>query len=356
MTDTAVVARRPLLQEVIATCSKLNIPAQAVLELTYRCNLRCAHCYVDLEGYDEMTLGEWKNVIDQLKAAGTMYLLFTGGEITLRPDWLDIAIYARRSGFMPGFLTNGTGLDPAACRALARLKPFSLGISLYGATAAIHESVTGQTDSFAKTIAGIKMLVDAGLVPTVQTMIMKNNQSQLAQIQSLVESLGARFRINMGMGPTKTGRDFPFRYEPSEEAGGGDAWWGESPHPDICGEPGLCKAGKAMCSISPDGDVFPCVMFPLKLGNVRQTDFETIWRGEPDTELQRLRSMTRSNLVACNACQLRQYCQRCTGIAYRESGDAGGVSPSACRQAKTRRQLSGETGGVICPKNLMPNQ
>jgi len=353
MIETAVKTRRPLLQEVVAMCSRLNIPAQAVLELTYRCNLHCVHCYVDIDETDELTTVEWKDVIDQLKAAGTMYLLFTGGEIMLRPDLLDIAAYARRNGFMPGFLTNGTMLTPATCQAIAELKPFYVGISLYGATAAIHELVTGVPCSFEKTIASIKMLIGAGLVPTVQTLIMKYNLAELAQIKALVKGLGATFRITMGMGPTKTGREFPLQYEPDEEVTEDYGRWQEIPHLEECGGPGLCKAGKAMCSISPHGDVFPCVMFPLKLGNLRKSSFESIWRVQPRTELQDLRTMTRSDLSSCNACELKTYCQRCTGIAYLESANAGGISPSACRQARTRRQLSRAMGGITCPKNLI---
>jgi radical SAM protein with 4Fe4S-binding SPASM domain len=353
MIEMAVKTKRPLLQEVINTCSQLNIPAQAVLELTYRCNLHCVHCYVDLNETDELTTVEWKNVIDELKAASTMYLLFTGGEIMLRPDLLDIATYAHHNGFMLGFLTNGTMLTPATCRAIAEFKPFSMGISLYGATAATHELVTGIPGSFQKTIAGIKMLVDAGLVPTVQTLIMKYNLNELASMKMLVESLGATFRINMGMGPTKTGRNSPFQYEPDEVATEDYGWWLKSPHLQDCGGPCLCKAGKALCSISPHGDVFPCIMFPLKLGNLRKSSFESIWHGEPRIELQNLRSMTHSDLSSCNACELKTYCQRCTGIAYLESGNVGGVSPSACRQAKTRQQLSRAMGGAKCPKNLI---
>jgi radical SAM protein with 4Fe4S-binding SPASM domain len=347
MSEVEVKQRRPLLQEVIGMCSRLNIPAQAVAELTYRCNLRCAHCYVDLTESDELNTEEWKDVIDQLKTAGTMYLLFTGGEITLRPDLLDIASYARHNGFMPGFLTNGTMLDAATCRAIAELKPFSIGLSLYGATAAVHESVTGVTGSFENTLAGIRMLREAGLVPTVQTLVMKNNLNELAEIKILIESLGARFRINMGMGPSKRGNGFPFRYDPDENDIADRRWWHEGPQPDECQEPGPCKAGKAMCSISPHGDVFPCVMFPMKLGNLRLSSFESIWRLEPTTELNNLRSMTYSDLSNCNKCKLKTYCQRCTGIAYRESGNAAGVSPSACRQAKTRWLLSGAKGGAM---------
>jgi radical SAM protein with 4Fe4S-binding SPASM domain len=353
MNEPTAAPRRFLLQDVIARCSRLNIPAQAVLELTYRCNLRCVHCYVDVNATGELTSEEWKVVIDQLKAAGTIYLLFTGGEVMIRPDFLEIATYARRSGFFIGLLTNCTLLTPDMARDIAELKPFSVSTSLYGATAATHESVTRVIGSFNRTIEGIKSLVDGGIAPIVQTLVMKSNMAELSQIKTLVTSLGAETSIDIGIAPSRSGGDFPFQYEPSVEELTRCGW-----RPDIKGEvknscQGLCKAGKAMCSISPDGDVFPCLMFPLKLGNLKQSSFDVMWRLEPCAELRYIRSMKRTDLYACNECHLAAYCQRCTGIAFIESGRSDGPSSSACRQAQTRWRLNQAAEVTLCPENLM---
>ena len=310
------------------------------LELTYRCNLRCSHCYIDLAEPNELSFEEWKEVLSQLKEAGAIYLLFTGGEIMVRNDFLDIATYARRNGFFIGLLTNCTLVTPAISRAIAELRPFAIGTSLYGATASTHESVTRVSGSFHKALEGIQLLIAAGVVPTVQTTVMQANVQELPQIEELVESLGARADINVGMAPSKTGSDFPFQYEPGIEGLLNCGWQPETPDPSEEQGPQLCKAGKAICSVSPHGDVFPCIMFPMRLGNIRQSSFDSIWRLEPCAELRYLRSMRRSDLYACNGCELSAYCQRCTGSAYIESGRADGPSSSACRQAQLRWRLT----------------
>jgi radical SAM protein with 4Fe4S-binding SPASM domain len=320
----------------MAKCSQLNIPLHVALELTYRCNLGCTHCYVDLDEPDELTFEEWKEVLSQLKAAGTVYLLLTGGEIMSRTDFLDIATYARNHGFFVGILTNCTLVTPAIAKAIAELRPFSLGTSLYGARAANHELVTQVPGSFQKTLEGIRLLVDAGLVPTVQTIVLNTNAAELTQIRELVEGLGARAHINAGMAPSKTGADFPFQHEPTDEELLSCGCQLDSPGPSEHSGSQLCKAGRGICSVSPHGDVFPCIMFPLKLGNLRESTFDSIWRLEPLAELRYLRSMRRSDLFACQSCELRAYCQRCTGIAYLEVGRIDGPSPSACRRAKRR--------------------
>jgi radical SAM protein with 4Fe4S-binding SPASM domain len=325
------------MHEVMAKCSQLNIPLQVALELTYRCNIHCTHCYVDITETDELPFEELKAVLNQLKAAGTIFLLLTGGEIMMRSDFLDIANYARRNGFFIALLTNCTLVTPAIARAVAELNLFALGTSLYGATASTHESVTGVPSSFNRTMEGIRLLVNNGVVPTVQITVMKSNMAELTQIEKLVHSLGAIPHINPGLSPSKSGADFPLQYEAGIEELLNCGWQPDTPSPiEKEGHQLLCQAGRGICSISPHGDVFPCIMFPLKLGNLRVSSFDSIWRLEPCAELRYLRSMRRSDLHACNECELMAYCQRCTGCAYLESGRMDGPSRSACQQAQRR--------------------
>jgi radical SAM protein with 4Fe4S-binding SPASM domain len=335
-----VTHKKYLLQEVIDRCSELNIPAQVVLELTYRCNLHCVHCYIDVEEPDELSVDEWKDVIDQLKAAGTIYLLFTGGEIMVRDDFMEIATYARRNGFLVGFLTNATLLTPDVVKDIVDLKPFAVTTSLYGTSPQVHEEVTGVAGSFEKTIAGIKMLVDSGIKPLVQTLVMKHNVHELMQIRELVRILGADSHISVGIQPSKTGADYPFQYDSGEVELRDTEKELECPYPNRNTGVDMCKAGKALCSISPRGDVYPCLMFPMKLGSLKKSSFDSIWKLEPCVELRYLRSMRRTDLYACKECELATYCQRCTGVAYLESGMFNGPSDSACRRAQTRWLLN----------------
>jgi radical SAM protein with 4Fe4S-binding SPASM domain len=345
------VAARPdrlLLQEVLENCSRLSIPAHAVLELTYRCNLKCRHCYIDIPDSGELALAEWKGIIDQLKAAGTIYVLMTGGVILLRPDIMDIAAYVRHNGLIPGFLTNGTLINADIARDMAALKPFSVAVSLYGASPATHDGMTGVAGCFERTVEGIKLLVSHGVPVMVQTIVMKTNLAELSRIKELVEGLGATPSIETGMAPTKSGAEYPFQYEPSAEELIASGWQPKNGTAAVGHGPGFCKAGKGLCSVSPGGDVFPCIMFPLKLGNLKQTKFDVLWRLEPRAELRYLRSMRRTDLHACVKCDLVDFCQRCTGIAYLESGHVDGPSASGCRQAEMRRRLKQSREVTLC--------
>ena len=341
-------AQQLLIQEVAAKYARLNTPILATLELTYRCNLKCGHCYNDRLENDELTLDEWKEVLPQLKAAGIIFLTFTGGEILLEPDMLATVRYARDSGFRVGLLTNCTLVTLDIARAIAELEPFSVVTSLYGVTAATHESVTGVPGSFEATLQGIRLLVGAGLVPIVQTVGMNSNLEELPRIKELVAQLGADSTIYLEMTPSRSGSGYPLEYEPDFTGLVNcgippDSFGSRSKEGKL-----LCQAGKSSCSISPSGDVYPCVLFPLKLGNIRQTSFDSMWRLEPCAELRYLRSMRRSDLYACSECELSAYCKRCTGVAYLESGCVNGPSPSACRQAQKRWRLTQATEVKSC--------
>ena len=106
-----------------------RFPLSGSLELTFRCNLRCAHCYAACghEGIPqqaELSYAEILNIIDQIAEAGCLWLLLTGGEPLIRPDFVDIYAYAKRKGFLITLFTNATLITPEIVDILVDLPPF----------------------------------------------------------------------------------------------------------------------------------------------------------------------------------------------------------------------------------------
>jgi AdoMet-dependent heme synthase len=100
-----------------------------------------------------------------------------------------------------------------------------------------------------------------------------------------------------------------------------------------------CSAGHNSCYITPYGDVYPCVQLPLPSGNLRQESFEAIWRGSP--QLETVREVRESALPICSTCAIRQYCERCPGLALMEGGDLLGAYERACELAEMKARLNG---------------
>src|SRR6202453_3143965 len=96
-----------LMQEMSERAQRLGVPFSAQLDLTYRCNERCVHCYLDHDDHGEMTTAEIKSLLDQLADAGVFYLTISGGEILMRRDFFEILEYARKRTFSVKLKTNG---------------------------------------------------------------------------------------------------------------------------------------------------------------------------------------------------------------------------------------------------------
>src|ERR1700758_1846144 len=96
-----------LMAEMNQRAQHLGIPLSVHLDVTYRCNERCSHCYLDHEDKGEMTTEEIRGVLDQLADAGVFFLAFSGGEVFLRRDFLNLVEYARRLQFNLKGKTNG---------------------------------------------------------------------------------------------------------------------------------------------------------------------------------------------------------------------------------------------------------
>jgi radical SAM protein with 4Fe4S-binding SPASM domain len=321
------------------------IPFQASLEVTHRCNLACQHCYIDVKAEDELSSVEFKDVLDQLAELGTMYLLFTGGEPLIRRDFFDIAFHARERGFAIMLLTNGTLITPEIARDVERLQPVFVGISLHGATAATHDSITRRRGSFKSTIQAVELLKSAGVKVYLQTLLMDANVHEAEAMKKLARRIGVYLHIDHELVPTRSGSLAPFQYEASQTKLYQHSIlevMGDAAVPP--GANGICKAGRGTCSISPTGDVFPCLLMPLKLGNLRQARFAEIWQTNPGPELTHLRSLTWEDMSSCKNCSLINYCKRCMGVAFIETGDLTGPAPTACRNAALRQSTLSNKG------------
>src|SRR6185503_239215 len=103
----------------------------------------------------ELTLDEHRRILDQMAAAGCLWLLYTGGEILARRDFLDIYTHAKRNGFLITLFTNGTMITEKVADYLAEWRPFSVEITVYGRTRATYERLTGVPGSYDKCMRGI---------------------------------------------------------------------------------------------------------------------------------------------------------------------------------------------------------
>ncbi len=322
-------------------------------ELSYRCNQRCTHCYLDVFSPHasvphELTTAECLGILDDLATMGTLNLTLSGGEIFVRRDLFEIAEYARRKRFLLRLFTNGVAVTPAIADRIAALHPFAVEISIYSTQAQVHEKITRLARSFDLTTRAFRLLHERGVRTVMKTPLMHENVHEFSALKALAEELGARFRYDLTITPKDSGDSSPLMHRLTDE----DLLWvtRQDPDPEFWlqrpDEPDqpLCNIARNALVIDPYGNIFPCVQVRIKAGNVRTQSLESIWK--ESTIWKELSSLTAERLPVCGTCGLRPFCLRCHGLALLEEGDLRAPSPVRCRQAFLRRQVLIEQGAL----------
>ncbi len=324
-----------------------RIPFIVHWELTYRCNLKCRHCYVvsQLERR-ELDTKEIKRILFALARTNSLFLIWSGGETLCREDFLEIIRYAHQLGFAQRIFTNGTQLNAKLIKEIKRIHPLSVEISLYGINPATHDRVTRVKGAFKKSLEALYRLKEEGINSAIKFTLFRENLEEFREVMKLSEELQARFVYDFNIAPRQDGSLGPIKYRLNDRDLEGflrkrpinfERLSFRSP------EQLLCKAGINNFSISPYGDVFPCVAIREKIGNILEDSIEKLMKVPL---LEKLRERKASYLADCQNCDLIPYCTRCYGIAQTEDGDIWGKSSQACRVAKIVKKVVEERLGM----------
>ncbi|NQT46874.1 MAG: radical SAM protein [Candidatus Omnitrophica bacterium] len=332
-------------KEVYQRASQKCIPLGVLFELTYRCNLRCAHCYVTKgEQPDELKLDEICSIIDQLAEAGCLFLTFSGGESLLREDFFDIVNFARKRNFAIGIFTNGTTITPAIADRIRDSFPFKVEVSLYGIKKDTYEEVTRVEGSYERVRRGIDLLVERHVPLVLKTNAMRGNCHQIGQIQNFAKESGATFRcdgmiipmIDGGRGPLKN-RATDRQLENFFDVMFNKITPNWEPKFDRPRDGSICDAARSTAVIDPYGKLSPCATLRQEGCDLRERPFLEVWKESP--QLNRIRALTWSDAQECGDCQLLPYCRHCLGISSLEEGDMFAALRESCRQARIKKRV-----------------
>lgn len=337
-------------------------PYQVVWDVTSSCNLKCKHCYSTSgkKRDDELNTEEAKKAIDIMAKAGVTIIAFSGGEPLVRKDIFELAKYSANKGIYVAMATNATLITKEIVRKMRENGIKFVQISLDGATPEIHDSFRGVEGAFEKTVKGIKNCVDEGFFVEVSTTATHFNYKQIPDIIDLVESIGVNWFMVFNFVPTGRGRfiiDNDLTPQEREELL--KMLWEKSKtskieilstapqfarvalqeenakenelampthfyNPRLQGQLvnlaefiGGCGAGRFYMALEPNGDLQPCVFFPLKIGNILEDDFEELWM--KNKVLEDLRN--KDIIEKCRSCDYRYYCGGCRARAYGYFGD-----------------------------------
>ena len=346
------------LSDVVLRAESENIPLSALCEITHACNVDCEHCYLDLvpdKKIGALSTDEWKRIFRELRAAGTLFLTLSGGEILVRRDWFELATYARELGFAVRLFTNGVLIDEENADRIASLPPIAVEISLLGGLAATHDAIARRRGVFDKTIAGVKRLRARGVHVLLKCVLMKRNVDERKMILAIAQELGTHVQFDVEVTPKNNGSLDPQELAAEEEKlvealqelreldwANGRADEPESPHDERLQE-APCAAGRRNVHIAPTGDISPCTQWGgHPIANLREKSFAEVWSGDPT--LAEIRTKRLIDFPICASCELLPSCGPCMALSFLERGVIDGPSPTKCVSAELRAKARGIPG------------
>lgn len=331
-----------LMSDVGQKAFDLGVPIAVHMDVTYRCNERCVHCYLDHDDHGELTTAEIKGVLDQMAEAGVFFLTFSGGEVFMRRDFLELVEYARRLMFNVKIKTNAVMIHEEEARRIRELDIDTIQISVYSHRPEVHDAITKLPHSFERTIQSIRFLKEQGLRVKIANVLMTLNSADHEGVRQLAEELGVLYTLDPTITPMMDGdtsilslrvpgEELPAVFRNPMLVDNQEEYCAPPKAPTEAELEGYsCSAGHSFCYISPYGDVFPCVQFPLPTGNIRQQKFIDIWNYSP--QMKEVRSIQVKDLTVCSSCSHASSCSRCPGLAYME-GNMRGPSAADCEKS-----------------------
>lgn len=339
----------------LAPLGRERYPLSASIELTERCNLDCVHCYIsqpatsEVAKAREMSTAQVKSVLDQMASAGTLFLLITGGEAMLRPDFTEIYLHAKRLGFILTLFTNGTTVTPALADMLAKAPPTLIEVTLDGATPETFEAVTRVPGSFAQCLRGIRLLRERELAVLVKTVVLTLNQHELQGIRALAAELGLKHRYDSTIWPRLDGSQAPYRYRLTPEQtlamDLGDperaAEWGVNAErcAGIAVRGGLaftCGGGHRSYHVDSAGRLTVCMMVREPSYSLLELPFAEAWG-----RLGAVRNVHRTKATSCETCAANDLCAQCAGWSRLSNQDYETPDNFVCIVGKLRMKQFG---------------
>lgn len=350
--------------------SRCKVPLSGTFELSPECNFRCGMCYVrkthqEVQCHPRamLTIDQWVAIAKQARAEGMLYLLLTGGEPLLWPDFWELYEILSKMGFLISINTNGSLIDEHVVEKWKQMPPTRINITLYGAGDQSYERLCHAKGAYQHVIKAVQLLQDAGIVVKLNGSLTPNNVSDLEQCVEFAQKHGLIYETTTYMFPpirrdeSMVGRNE--RFTPEEAAYYSmmsyRLQYGEELYrkylekivagfvPPIgldesCVDPRdgkiRCRAGKASFWITWDGWLTPCGMMPYPKVEITDRSFSEAWK-----KLTEICDQMKLSSV-CGECPNRSLCHACAAMAEAETGDPSGIPRYLCEMVTAQKQLA----------------
>lgn len=329
-------------ERLVTKATIANIPIGGTFELLPLCNMNCDMCFIRLS-HDEMnnigrlkTADEWLEIARQMRNAGTLFVLLTGGEPFLYPEFKKLYRGLKELGMIITINTNGTLINEEIAQMLGEDKPRRVNITLYGASNDTYNKLCHNPKGYDQTIRGIELLMKYHVDIKLNGSIVPENQHEVQQLQDIADKYNLYMKMDTYMYPSSRERLREFRHDSrltAKEAAkknieikkrqmNEDEFIQYTKYMlDSCHKKGIeencslnCRAGKSAFWITWYGDMTPCIFMKKPAINVFKESFDKSWKYIVD-ESKKLQMPSK-----CLSCNKREVCPVCGASALCENG------------------------------------
>lgn len=358
-------------------------PFLVVWDITTQCNLHCKHCYSDSgeKEIDELNTEQAKKVIDIFDDQSVPIISFSGGEPLVRDDIFELTKYATDKGIYVGMATNGTLITKNVAQKMKEAGVKFVQISIDGATAETHDSFRGMPGMFDKAVDGIKNCVNQDFFVNIATVATKHNFSEVPDIIKLCDELNVKWFMLYNFVPVGRGESIiktdlepaqreeiltylykglrndeidvdllstapqfarvALEHEYHKEEKMVPTHFLNSTYSGrlfrLAEFLGGCGCGRFYCALRSNGDIEPCVFFPLTVGNILETDFPDLWKYSPIFCELRDREKLKGS---CGTCEYKYFCGGCRARAYAYTDNYLSSDPGCIRNKKEHQLIA----------------
>ena len=380
MMNQSIKSGRALEDYLYVKARKKRIPLGGTFELSPICNFSCKMCYVRKnrkevqDNVRRMELDDWLRVAKEARKEGLLYLLLTGGEPLLWPDFWTLYDELISMGVVLSINTNASLLDEKAIEHFKEKPPRRINITLYGANDETYQRLCGVQGVFSKVDRGINALKEIGIIVKLNCSLTPENKDDLDEIIDYAKARNIELTVATYMFPpirrdaTKVGVNE--RFTPEEcadyqmhyvQRNRGEESYQRHLKKILQGTmepPGLdetcidpvdgkirCRAGKAVFWVTWDGWITSCGMLPEPKEDLKEKEFKEAW-----TELTKAVDLLCLS-GTCQICPNKNICHPCAAIAYAETGSWSGIPTYRCHatvrmQRNARDILNNISGGI----------
>lgn len=339
-----------------------RIPLNVGMELSPVCNFSCKMCYVRkteaqirAEGKALIPWDKWLELARELKEAGTLYILLTGGEPFLYPNFRKLYEGLHAMGFLIMINTNGTLIDEETMQWLKAMSPYRVNLTLYGASPETYGRICGNPKGYDRAMYALRALKEAGIPTVINASMIPENAEDMEAIADVGEELGLNTHIGNYMFPPvrRDAEETDSRFTPEEsakmymrkavkqwghegcmqrfchffktreESNGED--WGSNQEEEHM----RCRAGRSSFWIAWDGTMSACGIL----------DFPKSYQAFDGPILDKWKELTQlvreaTVMEGCRGCSLRDICNACVALINAETGTVNEKAPYLCRLAE----------------------